>query len=94
MKLVFLASTVPDLRWLKAYYVSVFPEGRARATNRFLAIQNLLKANPQIGHPVESVEGARAFHVSGTPFTFIYRIKQDRIEVLRTLDTRADWSEE
>jgi plasmid stabilization system protein ParE len=92
MKLVFLASAVPDLRWFKAYYVSVFPDGRERADRQFLAIQSLLKANPYIGHPSDKIDGAREHHVLRTPFTFLYRVRDDRIEVMRVLDTRADWS--
>jgi plasmid stabilization system protein ParE len=94
MKLVFLPSTVADLRWLKTYYVSVFPEGGAKADRQFLAVQALLKANPLIGHPSDKVDGAREHHMLRTPFTFIYRIREDRIEVLRVLDTRADWTGE
>ncbi len=91
MKIVFPSSTVPNLRWFKAYYVSVFSEDKINADRQFLAVQTLLKANPAIGHPSDNVDGAREFHVLRTPFTFIYRVRQDRIEVLRILDTHADW---
>jgi toxin ParE1/3/4 len=92
MKIVFLASTVPDLRWFKTYYSSVFPDGGARADHQFRSLQHLLKTNPNIGHPSEKGDGVREFHVPRTPFTFVYRVRDDRIEILRVLDTRADWS--
>ncbi|MCY0146289.1 hypothetical protein OEG84_00785 [Hoeflea sp. G2-23] len=92
MKLVFLPSTVPDLRWFKAFYVNVVSDGKARAGRQFLAIQALLKANPLIGHPSDKGNGAREHHMLKTPFTFVYRVREDRIEVLRVFDARAQWS--
>ncbi len=92
MKLVFLASTARDLRWFKSYYVSVFPDGRIRAETQFRSLQELLKANPYIGHPSEKGDEVRELHVPRTPFTFLYRVREDRLEILRVLDTRADWS--
>ncbi|KGF68195.1 hypothetical protein LL06_17875 [Hoeflea sp. BAL378] len=94
MRLVFLASSAPDLRWFKTYYIRAFPEGKAMAEKRFLAVQHLLKANPHIGHPSQKVEGAREHHVARTPFTVIYRVMADRIEILRILDMRSDWAGE
>lgn len=91
MKLVFLASTKADLRWFKRYYVSVFPQGRSKADKQFLALQKALKANPFIGHPSDITEGTREFPVLQTPFSFIYRVREDRIEILRVIDNRADW---
>ena len=91
MRLVFLASSAPDLRWFKTYYIKAFPDGKATAEKRFLAVQQLLKSNPHIGHPSRKVEGAREHHVARTPFTVIYRVVADRIEILRVLDMRSDW---
>ena len=91
MRLVFLASSIDDLRWFKQYYMNVFPEGRVKANKQFLALQKALKINPYIGHSSDGMEGAREHHILRTPFTFIYRIKQDRIEILRVIDNRSDW---
>ncbi len=94
MKIRFLATAAPDLLWFKTYYMRRFPEGRRNADTQFLKVKALLVANPFLGHPVENVDGARAYPVSRTPFSFIYRVKGDTIEVLRVLDGRsADSSE-
>jgi plasmid stabilization system protein ParE len=34
----------------------------------------------------------RKLHVPRTPFTVLYRVREGRIEILRLLDTRADWA--
>ena len=94
MKIVFLASAAPDLRWFKYYYLKVFPEGRVKADNHFLTTKKTLAANPFAGHASENIEDAREYHILRTPFTFVYHVKPDRIEVLRVLDMRGDWGGE
>ncbi|MBC7283250.1 type II toxin-antitoxin system RelE/ParE family toxin [Hoeflea sp.] len=84
-------SCASDLRWFKTYYIKAFPEGKAAAETRFAAVQELLKANPSIGHPSEKIEGVREHRVLHTPFNFLYRVVEDRIEILRVLDMRSDW---
>ena len=91
MRLVYLASAKPGLRWFHRYYTSVFPEGKALTDRRFLAVQTLLKTNPRARHESEIVPGAREFPVPQTPFGFVYQISDDRIEVLRVVDNRSDW---
>jgi plasmid stabilization system protein ParE len=91
MRLVYLASAKPGLRWFHRYYTGVFPKGKASADRRFLGVQTLLKSNPRAGHQSEFVPGAREFPVPQTPFSFVYQIKEDRIEVLRVANNRSDW---
>jgi plasmid stabilization system protein ParE len=91
MRLIFLARATQDLRWFKRYYTAAFPEGRTKADAQFLRAQQLLLANPHIGHPSDKMEGARELHIQRTPFTFIYRPFSDRIEILRVVDERSDW---
>jgi len=93
MKLVFLPSSRSDLRWFKQYYISIFPEGKAKADKQFLALQKALKLNPYIGHSSDIAKDIKEFPVIKTPFSFIYRVKEGRIEVLRIIDTRSDYSQ-
>mgnify|MGYP002173220498 CR=1 FL=1 len=90
MKILFLPECRADLRWFKRYYTSIFTEGRERADRQFLTARKLLKTNPFIGHPVDGLEEVRAHHLPRTPFTILYRLRKDRIEILRILDNRSD----
>ena len=72
-----------------AYYEDIFPEGLRRAQTQFHATELLLAENPYIGYPTHR-EGVREFSVPKIPFSYIYRIEQDRIEVLRIWDERQD----
>ena len=92
MKIVFLASSSNDLRWFKRYYVSVFPEGRKKADKQYLTTLTVLRENPLAGHPSATIDDAREFHISRTPFSFMYRVNMDHIEIMRVIDSRSNWA--
>ena len=89
MKLVFLPSTRSDLLWMRTYYAHIFPDGAKRAADQYRRTCGIISENPLVGHPVEEIEGVREFSIPRTPFSFIYRIVEDRIEVLRVWDQRG-----
>ena len=92
MKLVFLPSTRTDLLWMRAYYARVFPGGAKRAAERYVRASRVVRGNPRVGHLVEGMAGIREFPIPHTPVSFIYRVVDDRIEVLRVWDQRGDRS--
>ena len=92
MKLVFLPSTRPDLLWMRTYYTSVFPAGARRAAGHYRSACRAIRENPLIGHPVEDMPEIREFAIRRTPFSVIYRVVGERIEVLRIWDQRGDRS--
>jgi plasmid stabilization system protein ParE len=88
MKIAFLPKAQRDLVWFRRYYERVFPEGAKGAQSQYKRTLAILRSNPDIGHPSE--EGKRTLVVLRTPFSFEYRIANDRIEILRVRDGRAD----
>lgn len=88
MKIVFLESCTPDVAWFRFYYQSVFPDGARRAGQQFKALQATLAANPYAGHPSDTGRDVREMSIPRTPFTLIYRVMPQQIEVLRLWDTR------
>ena len=92
MKLVFLPSTRSDLVWMRTYYTHIFPDGARRAAEQYARAAGILRDNPMVGHSMEDVTNVREFSIPRTPFSFIYRISDDRIEVLRIWDQRGDRS--
>lgn len=89
MKIVFLASTRGDLDWLRHYYERIFPEGSTLARRHYRTALANLRNNPHIGHPAEEC-GNRELVIARTPFVVEYRIVDDRIEILRVRDGRAN----
>ena len=89
MKIVFLRSSEPDLRWFRQYYRRVFAEGARNAHREMSSALQKLSVHPKIG-PMTDDEDMRRLVILHTPFALIYRIGQDRIEILRVRDDRAN----
>lgn len=89
MKVVFLTSAKPGLRWFKLYYTRVFPEGRDKANQQFAKMQKVLAAAPLIGKPVGKAS-SRSYSVPRTPFSVIYRVAAGKVEILHVMDQRAE----
>jgi len=92
MKLVFLPSTRSDLAWMRAYYTKIFPDGAKRAARQYRRACAIVRDNPLVGNAVEDVPDIRELSIHGMPFSFIYRVVEDRIGVLRVWDQRGDRS--
>ena len=92
MKIVFLESSAQDIAWMRKYYKSVFSAGSKNAQKNYNSAKLALKANAYIGHASDYGEGVYEYHIPRIPFTFIYRVKEDRIEMLRVLDDRSEES--
>jgi plasmid stabilization system protein ParE len=90
VKVVYAEKALQDMGWFRRYYSTVFPEGKGRARESLLRTEALIAENPSIGHPVEHGSEAREFPLLRTPFVIIFRVKSDRIEILRVLDLRAE----
>lgn len=77
---------------MRTCYAHVFPGGAKHAADPYRRICGIIRENPLVGRPVEEIEGVREFSIPRTPFSFVYRIVEDRIEVLRVWDQRGDRS--
>jgi plasmid stabilization system protein ParE len=89
MKIVFLPTTAADFDWITDYYLSVFPEGGPRAYRRLDRALSNLSDNPRMGKPIARTE-YRQYSVPRTPFSLIYRIGDEAIEILHIWDQRSN----
>lgn len=89
MKIIFQASADDDVKWFIRYYSKRFPEGRRQARFQMARTFENLSNNPQIGHPVEGTT-QREYSIPRTPFTLIYQIENNQVEILRVWDGRAN----
>ncbi len=89
MKVVFLPSATPDVRWFARYYRSVFPQGRSSARKHMAKAVTLLSENPAAGRALPEGD-QRELVILRTPFVLVYRIAASEIEILRLRDARAD----
>lgn len=89
MRIVFLLSTRQDLRWFRRYYEEIFSEGARQAAEQYDRTLEALASHPRLGHP-SPVADVREFSIPRTSFPLIYRIRDDRIEILRVFDERSE----
>ncbi len=89
MKVIFLSSSDEDVRWFVRYYRTAFPEGRGNARKQMAKTLAILRDQPHIGHPIRGAV-LREHHIPRTPFTVIYQVMDDRIEILRLWDGRGN----
>jgi len=89
MKVIYLRSALPDLAWMRRYYSTVFPQGAKRAQSQLNVTKKLIAERPETGH-VAVVADLLEFPVLKTPFSIVYRVRPDRIEILRIRDQRQN----
>lgn len=89
MKVRYLESARDDIAWFRNYYGRVFPSGKGNARARLQGVIQLISEHPNVGHPPEDFKDALEYPIRKTPFTMIYRIKGNELQVLRVLDQRG-----
>ena len=89
MKLTYRDSALDDLVWVRIYYEKIFPEGGYNASKRFEETKRLLLQQPLIDRS-HDVAGLRIRRISKTPFSLIYRVAGEEIEVIRVRDSRSN----
>jgi plasmid stabilization system protein ParE len=89
VKIVYAERALQDMGWFRTYCRAVFPAGKGSARESLLRTEALLAEAPHVGHPTGPGAETREFPVLRTPFVLLYRVREDRIEILRVLDLRA-----
>ncbi len=89
-RLVFRSSTIPDIKWFRRYYSSVFPEGEKLARHHYLQSCHMLAEYPLVGHLVGADTPVRELSIPRTPFSFVYYVAGEEIVIIRILDARAE----
>ena len=89
MEAVYLATALEDMQWVRRFYAEVFPERRGHARACLLKTEALIAENPFVDHALGDDADIREFPVARTPFSFLYRVHDGRIEILRVFDQRS-----
>jgi plasmid stabilization system protein ParE len=89
MRIVFLSTTAPDFEWITDYYLNIFPEGGPNAYRRLDRALSNLSDNPHLGKAIARTN-YRQYSVPRTPFSLIYRIGGEAIEILHIWDQRSN----
>lgn len=93
MTITWLDDAINDLHALRHYIAQENPSTTNRVAKRILNAINCLPEQPGMGRHGR-VYGTRELIIPGTPFIIPYRIKQNKIEVLRVFHSAMQWPDE
>ena len=89
MKLEYLETAQPGLRWFQRYYRENPQLRKAAALAAFRKARGLIKDNPFLGHAFEGMEQVREYSIQGTHFSILYTVRRDTIWVIDIRDARG-----
>jgi len=92
MQIVYLESSLNDIEWMRFYYSNIFPAGKKQASTHVKRSEQIITNHPHIGQLFDAKKNVRELVIDKTPFSFLYRINEDRIEILRLWDQRGSRS--
>ena len=90
MVVVWLEGAVDDLNEIVGYIAARNPGAAAKVAAALHEVAAHLEAHPRLGRRGR-LRGTRELVVARFPFIIAYRIKRDRVEVLRVIHGRRDW---
>ena len=90
---VWSPEAIDDLTALRTYIAKDDPAAAQRVALRIVeSVEMLLSENPDVGRPGR-VPGTRGLVISRTPFIVPYRVRGQRIQVLRVYHGARRWPE-
>ena len=92
MQIRWLNEAVLDLQKLHNYIKQDKPQAAAKVAKRIIDAVDLLAHHPGMGR-AGRVPHTRELILGGTPYIIPYRVKGEKIEILRVLHASIPWPE-
>ena len=89
MKIQFLESANPGIRWMRRYFREQPQLDQKTATENYKNTRKLLKQEPYIGHTFDEIEGVFERSISKTHFSILYAVKDETIFIIDIRDQRG-----
>jgi toxin ParE1/3/4 len=93
MMIAWLDDAINDLQALHQYITKENPAAATKVAKRILKTVDLLSNQSGMGRKGRVLE-TRELIIPGTPFIIPYRVKNQRIEILRVFHCAMQWPEE
>lgn len=90
MKVIWFKSAVLDLKSVRDYITQDNPQAAQQVVQRIKEKVSLLREQPGMGRPGR-VPNTKELLVDQTPFILPYRVRDNKIEILRVLHTSRRW---
>lgn len=89
MKIQFLESATPGIRWMRRYFREQSQLDKQAASVSYKDTRNLLKQEPYIGHVFDEIDGVFERPISKTHFSILYAVKDQTIYIIDIRDQRG-----
>lgn len=90
MRIRWLKRASHDLNHVQNYIAKDNPQAAIETVLRIIETVEKLIEYPGLGRP-GMIEGTRELVISGTPYFLPYRVKEDRIEIMRVMHGAQKW---
>ena len=90
MKVFWFKRAIWDLRLVQAYITQDNPRAAQETVIRIKDKVSLLREQPGIGRPGR-IPNTKELIIDHTPFILPYRVRNNKIEILRVLHTSRKW---
>ena len=89
MKIQFLESSAPGIRWMRRYFREQPQLNAKAASESYKNTRNLLKQEPFIGHEFDEIEGVFEKEIPKTHFSIVYAVKDETVYIIDIRDHRG-----
>ena len=94
MKLEYLRTSKPGLRWMREYYRCHPQLDTRRAAVPLRTAERILSGHPAAGRRFEEFETVREYLIQGTSFSLLYTVARDTVWIIDIRDQRGRRSAE
>ena len=90
MEVIWLEGVFLDLHRVREYIRQFNPLAAQKTVDRIEKAAEQLSRFPAVGR-VGEVPGTRELVITGTPYFLVYRVRGDRLEILRVFHGKQQW---
>lgn len=94
MRIEYLATSEPGLRWMRSYYRRNPQLDIRRAAAALRAAEAVLREQPAAGRRFEDFETVREYLLQGTHFSLLYAVARGTVWIIDVRDQRGQRSAE
>ena len=94
MKLEYLPTSEPGLRWMRTYYRRNPQLDVRRAAASLRTAETILREHPAAGRRFEDFDTVREYLLQGTSFSLLYTVARDTVWIIDIRDQRGRRSAE
>ncbi|MFT6168575.1 MAG: hypothetical protein ACJAR9_000685 [Celeribacter sp.] len=89
MKLEYLETSHPGVRWMRSYYRQNPQLNRAKVLASLQAAERIISEFPTTGHTFQELEDVFEYLIQGTTFSLLYTVARGTVWIIDVRDQRG-----